>query len=77
MNLSSALDLPKSIPETLLSFGLKETAEFQRQSVELSEIGARDGVKTELMPLSRDHYAILDELAYDNGKILEWILRRC
>lgn len=75
--LSPYLRIPAKLPPLLLPYGLKETAEFRRQSVDYAAACSSEAALVELLPLESDHFNILDDFADGTGpiirKINEWI----
>lgn len=75
--LSPVLHIPARTPPLLLPYGLGETAEFCRQTVDYAQACVERGLPVQLLALDFNHFDILDELAAGKGpmikQICEWL----
>ncbi|HGM5580430.1 TPA: alpha/beta hydrolase [Pseudomonas putida] len=75
--LSPILHIPAQLPPLLLPYGLRETAEFRRQTTDYALACSERGLAVEVLALDLDHFNILDDLAASSGpmvqRIREWL----
>ncbi|MGW6659653.1 alpha/beta hydrolase [Rhodococcus sp. NPDC055024] len=73
--LSPVLSPPEADARVLIVHGTRESAEFQRQSIDFADACRSAGTKVEELVLERNHYDIVKELSDPGGLIGEWILQ--
>jgi arylformamidase len=59
----------------MLAYGLRETDEFRRQTMDYACACIEQGAPAELLALDSDHFNILDDLAAGSGPMVQWIKR--
>lgn len=73
--LSPILRIPAQLPPLMMPYGLRETAEFRRQTIDYAQACMERGVPVELLALDLDHFNILDDLAAGSGPMVQRIIR--
>lgn len=74
-SLSPILHIPARLPPLMLAYGLRETDEFRRQTMDYACACIEQGAPAELLALDSDHFNILDDLAAGSGPMVQWIKR--
>lgn len=73
--LSPILHIPRKLAPLMLPYGLRETAEFRRQTIDYAQACIERGMPVELLALDLDHFNILDDLAAGSGPMFQRIIR--